>query len=141
MVKGRVKLLLLSIVSSLLISLSVIYTALLSGCSQSQLFIGSQGYNMPGQISYQYHTFTGSETCRFEAESGQTLTLDYDIGIGKGSLIIEVEDSIGNEIWELQSNEDTEDTVELLLEEEGLYAIKIRGDNAGGYYDIRWELQ
>ena len=140
MARRRVQLLLLSIVSALFVSLGIIYTGLLSGCSQSQLYIGSQGYNMPGHISYQYHTFTGSETCRFEAESGQRLTLNYDIGIGKGSLMIEVENPIGNEIWEMLLNEDTKDTVELVLEEEGRYAIEIRGDNAGGYYDIRWCL-
>ena len=114
---------------------------LLAACGPSSLEIGMMETNLPGRWEASYMTFTGTKADKIQADAGQTLILEYEVDVDKGDLSIEVKHPEAGALWDVVLQEDAEDTVELALEWAGPYTITIEGDNAGGSFDLSWELE
>lgn len=69
------------------------------------------------------------------------LILEYEAQVDKGDLTIAVSHEENEALWEVSLREDAKDTVELTLEQDGPYALTIEGDNAGGSFDLSWEVK
>lgn len=127
-------------INLLTISLLVVI-GLITGCGQSSLEIGMVETNLPGRWEASYATFTGIKVNRIQADAGQILTLEYEIQVDKGDLSIAVSHEENEALWDVSLREDAKDTVELTLEQDGPYALTIEGDNAGGSFDLSWEVK
>jgi hypothetical protein len=125
------------IVLAVLLSLSI---ALLAGCKWAEVRAGAR-VDLPNRIADNYSAFTGDEVKLVRAKAGQTLVLDYDVTVDRGTLEIRVEDPAGDAVWELAPQESVEDTVELELENDGRYAVVIEGEEMAGSFDVSWELE
>ena len=119
----------------------LLISGLLAGCAQSNLEIGMVETNLPGRWRASYATFDGTKTDRLEADAGQTLVLDAEAEVDKGNLTIEVRDPDDRVLWDLSLEQDGEESMELVLEQTGRYGIVVEGDNAGGSFNLTWELE
>ncbi len=123
---------------------ATILVLMLSSCDFSKVRIGEvrmmYGTNEDGHISYNYSTFTGVENGRIQVEAGQRIFFDYRVSVTKGSLVIEWQDPEGEIVWreKIQENKDGEEII--TAESSGTYRIIIQGKNAGGDFDIRWQM-
>lgn len=83
--------------------------------------------------------FTGTETRTVTVQPGKTLYLEYDAEVDKGSLHLEVDDPYRKAIWCVALCEDCGESKALSLNMPGCYTISIRGEAAGGGFDLKWE--
>ena len=123
----------------------VVVAFLLSSCDFSQIKIGEvrmgYGSNEDGYLTYNYSTFTGFERGSSEAEAGQTIAFEYVVTVNKGSLLIEWQDPDGEVVWQKSLVESEQGEDEILAETSGDYAVVIQGKNAGGYFELSWEIE
>jgi len=115
-------------------------TGLLVGCGSSTVKIGWVGSSGPGHTGYRYTTFDGVERKTFRAQAGQTISLDYDVAVEKGALVLKVVAPDGESLWEETFREDAADTVTLTAPQNGLGTIRIQGQATGGSFDISWSV-
>ena len=106
-----------------------------------EIRLGMAGSNQPGRMNYSFSTFTGFERGDSQVEAGQILSMDYTVAVRKGSLYLEVLSPAGEIAWQAELNEDAQDRFEVLAEESGRYAIVVRADNAGGSFEVSWEVR
>lgn len=88
-----------------------------------------------------FHTLSGRKTWREQLSSGDSLVLEYEAEIEKGSLTLKVESPEDEVIWEttLTEGEDAADQIEVNASENGTYTIAVIGDGAGGSYELAWD--
>lgn len=125
--------------------------ALLSGCELGNFHagklkigetrLGMAGSKEPDQMAFSYGTFTGFESGSVAAEAGQSLALVYQVTINKGSLAIEVQDPGNEVIWDKTFEADETGSIEIQLEQSGSYAIIVQAKNAGGSFELSWDLE
>ena len=119
----------------------VLATTLLSGCgSSSGIRIGwteSSGLN---HKSAQYASFDGWERRTIRAQEDQTITLDYDVTVKKGTLVLAIVGPDGESLWEESFREDGSDTVALTASQKGVYTIRIEGEDTSGSFGLSWDL-
>lgn len=118
-----------------------VVVGLLVGCGHSRFQLGWVESNQPRHFGASYATFSGSEIRAVRVGVGQTLRLEYKVEVDKGAVTLRVEDPDGRSLWHTTLSEDTQDAVELGVDEVGRCAIIIRGDGAGGSFDLSWEVQ
>jgi len=119
----------------------VMLLGLISACGQSSLEIGMVETHLPGQWDARYTTFTGTKMDRIRAEGGETLRLEYQAEVDKGRLDIRIEDPAGEALWEVSLQEARQDSVEVVIEEDGRYAIAIEGSDTEGSFDLSWTVE
>ena len=121
----------------------IILSIILSACELDKLKFGEvrmmYGSNEAGRISYDISTFTGNESGELEAETGEVISFTYSIDLDKGALVIEWQDPQGEVIWRknFEESEIGEDEIEILSA--GTYRVFVRGDGAGGKFDMLWQ--
>ena len=76
----------------------------------------------------------------FRAEDGQTITLDYDVTVKKGTLVLAIVGPDGESLWEEPLHENGSGTVTLTASEQGIYTIHIEGEDTSGSFDLSWNL-
>lgn len=113
-------------------------TLLVSGCSFRVGWISREGI---GRSKASFMTFMGTREKSVSLEQGQTLILDYAIRLNKGSLHVTVSDPDGTVLWEQQFTQDASDSLELPVRQAGRHHIIIRGDGAGGSYELKWKRE
>lgn len=103
--------------------------------------IGMVESNGLNSAEARFHTLSGRKTWRERLEAGDTLSLDYEAEVEKGTLALQVEDSKDAVIWEkvVAAGEKATDEVEMVVEESGTYTIVVAGDDAGGRYQLAWD--
>lgn len=109
-----------------------------AGCGSSQIRVGWAGTSVPGHIAYSYTTFTGTEEGTQSLSSGQTLVVSYEAQVEKGTLTIHVAGPDGEMVEEAVLEESGSGTLEVTAPEEGTYGIVVRGEDAGGSFDVTW---
>jgi hypothetical protein len=135
-----------------LVGCLLLLAALISGCQMGTIHIGNVrigetrigmfGSNGPGEMSYTYTTFSGYESQQATVEvAGQTLALDYEVVVTKGSLRIEVQDPSGTVIWSETLSADSQDTVDIPAEAPGEYLIAVQAEGAGGSFRLAWQVK
>ena len=106
-----------------------------------EIRLGMAGSNQPGRMNYSFSTFTGFERGATQAEAGQILSLDYAASLQKGSLSLEIHDPDGETVWQTELSENVQESFEVLAGQSGWYAVVVRADNAGGSFDVSWEVR
>lgn len=119
---------------------SLLMTSLLAGCGSSTVKIGWVGSSGPGRMGYRYTTFDGVERKMFRSEADQAITLDYDVTVEKGALVLKVVAPDGEGLWEETFREDASDTVTLMAPQNGLCTIRVEGQATGGGFDLSWSV-
>lgn len=109
----------------------------LSACSSS-LRVGWFSRNLPTQTTASYNTFTGTERRQIEVDAGDEVVLDVQSEVTKGDLDIRILEPDQEVLKRIETNRDREYTFE--AEESGNYWVVITGDNAGGSYEIQWDI-
>ena len=118
----------------------VLVSTLLVGCGSSSIRIGwteSSGLN---HKSAQYASFDGVERKTIRAQENQTITLDYDVTVEKGTLVLAIVGPDGESVWEEPFREDGSDILALTASQKGVYTIHIEGENTTGGFDLSWSL-
>ena len=124
---------------TLLATMLVMLVGLLVGCDQSGVRVGWVEASSPGHVKAEYAQFTGTETRTVLAQPGETLYLEYDAKVDRGSLHLEVDNPYGETIWCTSLCEDCGETKELPVKEAGCYTISIRGEATEGSFDLKWK--
>jgi hypothetical protein len=123
--------------------LTTILAILISSCDLNKIKIGEvrmmYGVNEDGHISYEFTTFTGYENGNIQAETGQTISFDYQAAVDKGSLVIEWQDPNGEVLWRKDIVESESGSEDIAIHSPGRYTIVIQGKGAGGNFDISWQ--
>lgn len=109
----------------------------ISACSTS-LRVGWFSRNLPTQTTASYNTFTGTERRQIEVDAGDEVVLDVQSEVTKGDLNIRILEPDKDVLKRIETNRDREYTFE--AEESGNYWVVITGDNAGGSYEIQWDV-
>ena len=102
---------------------------------------GMAGSNLPGHISYSFRSFSGFESNAAYIEEGQSLYMDYEVELERGSLSIQIETADGKLVWEKNLDESAHDQVEISVEQPGSYAVYVKGSGARGSFDVEWEVK
>ncbi|MCK4897554.1 MAG: hypothetical protein KAS38_02160 [Anaerolineales bacterium] len=122
-----------------------ILSILLSGCKLNKVKFGEVrmmfGTNEEGHIAYTCTTFTGIESRSVQAERGQIISFNYQAAISKGSLVIEWQDPAGEVEWRKILVEEDHGKEEIRIESAGKHTILIQGKDAGGKFDVSWQIK
>jgi len=119
----------------------VLATTLLAGCGSSRgIRIGWRESSGLNHKNAKYASFQGVERKTLRAQEGQTITLDYDVTVEKGTLVLAIVDPDGESLWEKPFREDGSDTVALTASRQGVYTIHIEGEDTSGSFDLSWSL-
>jgi len=126
-----------------LLTISVVLIAVLfAGCGGTdQIRLGWSGANRPSRIGYSYVTFTGKEVGSFRAAVDQTITLNYTAIVNKGTLSIRVRNLQGQSLWQAELDEDKNDSVQIPVEQAGIYTVLVEGQDTGGGFGVTWEVK
>ena len=114
---------------------------LLASCGSSSMEIGMMETHLPGNWQASYSTFTGRKSDTFQADAGQSLNLDCDAQVNRGTLEIQVEDPDDQVTWQRSLQVDLSDTVHIPLEKTGRYTLLINGNGTGGSWDLKWNVE
>ena len=102
--------------------------------------LGWSGCDEVDGTHYSYLLFTGSFSRQILVRDGGFLTLYYDVVVDRGSLIISVVKVPGQTLWSQRFSQSSSGSIKIALEGGGVYSIVIRGRDAGGRFDLRWEV-
>ena len=109
------------------------------------VFMMAQGSSDPGHIHYSYRNFAGLVRQETGLEQGQALELTYEAEVTKGSLAMEVVDPDGTEVWRvnLPKGRQTDGRIvaEVSVPESGPYQVVVTGLDAGGSFDLSWQVR
>ena len=123
------------------LTIAAVSAGLVAACGQSSLEVGMVETNLPGRWEASYTTFTGTKVDTIRAQAGQILELAYKVKVDKGDLSIKVGRHDREALWDASLQEDAKDTVEIALGQDGPYTLIVEGENAGGSFDLSWELR
>jgi hypothetical protein len=128
---------------NVLLLVIIILSILLSACELDKLKFGEvrmmYGANEAGRISYDISTFTGTENGELEAEIDAVITFTYSVELNKGTLLIEWQDPQSEVVWQKEFVESEYGEDELEIRSQGIYKVFIRGEGAGGRFDLSWQ--
>jgi hypothetical protein len=88
-----------------------------------------------------YAAFSGSRVRRVQADTGETLVVEYDATVNKGILTISVAGPDDEIPWVVSLDRDSKDGVELPVEQDGRYAIVVLGDGTAGSFALWWHVE
>jgi hypothetical protein len=91
-------------------------------------------------MDFDYDLFSGQEQKTLNLDQDQVLDLNFDIQVDDGSLTLQLIDEDGNVSWEESFLDDSSGSVDLQIDDDGLYEISINGQKTKGGFEIDWEL-
>jgi hypothetical protein len=109
-------------------------------CSSSQVRVGFVGSQFGNRMDFDYDLFSGQEQKTLNLDQDQVLDLNFDIQVDDGSLTLQLIDEDGNVSWEESFLDDSSGSVDLQIDDDGLYEISINGQKTKGGFEIDWEL-
>ena len=126
----------------LLSALTLLLTSiLLIGCGSNTVKLGWSESRLPGCWRADYSTFEGVEQITFLAQKGQTVNLDYDVAVEKGSLTLKVVGPDGASLWEESFGEAADGVVTLTVPQKARYQMRVEGEETGGSFDLSWNME
>jgi len=105
-----------------------------------EIKLGWSGSDEINEAHYNYLLFTGSFSRQIIVNDGRFLILYYDVVVNRGSLTISVIKVPGQTLWSQRFDENSSGSVRIALNGGGVYSIVVRGRDAGGGFDLRWEV-
>jgi len=118
----------------------VLLGACLAGCKIKAGAFSEACVELTKSISCESALFDGSKKYTVRAKSGQTLTLEYDVTLDKGTMDLQIKNADGDVVWETSIDDAATDTADLSIEKSGNYQIVLKGDDMGGEYDVSWDV-
>lgn len=109
-------------------------------CSSSQVRVGFIGSQVGNRMAFDYELFSGQEQKTLNLDRGQTLDLNFDVQVERGSLTLQLIDKDGAVSWEESFEDDSAGSVDLEIDGDGFYRISVSGQKTEGGFDIDWEL-
>ena len=92
-------------------------------------------------MSAKFTYLKGTKSKTIRLKEGDVLTLDYDVSLKKGALVIALEGPQGDTKKEEIVEEDKKGQFVVTSSGDSKYAVKITGDWATGSYDVRWTFE
>lgn len=114
---------------------------LMVGCGRSDLRVGWLETSGLRHKTARYRSFDGLERASFRAQSGETIELDYEVEVERGTLTLTLTDPDGEPLWEETFQEDAADALRLSAPQSGRYRLRIEGDSTQGAFDISWQTE
>ena len=102
-----------------LLALAILILSFLASCGQAEIYLGWMASNRPGHMRACYAAFGGSKVRTVQANTGETLVVEYDATVNKGILAISVEGPDDEIVWVVSLDQDSKNSVELPVEQEG----------------------
>jgi hypothetical protein len=124
-----------------LLAVAILLLGFLAGCGQPKVYLGWMASNRPGHMRACYAAFSGSKVRTVQADTGETLVVEYDATVNKGILAISVQGPDDEILWAVSLDRDSKDSVELPVEQDGRYAIVVRGGSTGGSFALWWHVE
>ena len=103
--------------------------------------VGWVSKNIANRFSASYYLFEGKQVDRIRLKPAESLTLDYDIEVEKGSLSLQIINPQGEIIWTVKFLEDAESQLVFIAETGGLYKVIVLGENAKGSFKLDWVIE
>ena len=88
------------------------------------------------KMSASFTSFTDTKKKALELNSGDIITIKYDIGLKSGTLSAEFKDSTGNILENFEPNISGNKVIKITKDD--IYEIIIQGDEAKGCYEFEW---
>jgi len=128
--------------SMLVTALVVAIGSLLVGCgARSSLRIGWLEAGGPGHKDVRYKLFSGLERTSFRAQAGETIELDYDLEVERGTLAVSLVDPDGEDLWARTFEEEAQDVVRVEAQQGGRFRLNIEGESTRGGFEITWRVE
>lgn len=127
----------LKAVLAITVALTILAVAL-SGCS---LVRGWNGDTNRSRRQASFGTLNASDPNEVSMTAGQTMDLSYSVTLNKGTLIITVLDPDGNVVFNTEFYRSDRGGTQIVAETSGTYKVVATGREAGGKYDIRWNVK
>ena len=128
----------LTLISVLILGFADVRTFIIEN---SETKIGWVEFSDLNGVKCSYSTFTGTEKRMIKAEAGDCILLNYSITVDKGSIEIEVRDPAGEVIWKHRFEKSFASSVKIKANQSGWHKVVIRGENAGGSFDVSWKVK
>jgi len=119
----------------------LILGGVLVGCGRSGLRIGWLEAGGLRHKTARYRLFDGLERASFRAQSGETIEVDYEVDVERGTLTLILVSPEGERLWEEAFEQDAADTVHLSAPQSGRYRLHIEGDSTRGAFDVSWQTE
>lgn len=110
------------------------------GCGRSSLKVGWRETSGLRHKTARYSSFSGVERASFRAQADETIELDYEVDVEKGTLALSLIDPDGEPLWEETFEDEATDTLRLNAPQSGRYQLRIEGDSTGGGFDVSWRV-
>ena len=108
----------------------------------SEIKVGWVEFSDLDSIKCSYSTFTGTEERIIKVKIGDCILLNYSITVDEGSVEIEVRDPAGEVLWKHQFEKGSfASSVKIKANQSGWHKVVIRGENAGGSFDVSWKVE
>jgi hypothetical protein len=122
--------------------LTLLFSALLLvGCGSSSIKIRWRESSGLKHTRANYASFEGVEKKKFRAKDGETIALEGEVTVEKGSLTIELADPNDKILWEQTYTQDGDLSISITAAETGFYTLRIVGDETGGGFDLSWDVE
>lgn len=107
----------------------------------SEIKVGWVEFSDLDSIKCSYSMFTGTEERIIKVEIGDCILLNYNITVDKGSIEIGVRDPAGDVLWKHRFEKSFASSVKIRANQSGWHKVVIRGENAGGSFDVSWKVE
>lgn len=111
----------------------------LVGCGRSGIRIGWLEADGLRHKTARYRLFEGLERASVRAQSGETIELDYEVEVERGTLTLILLSPDGEQLWKETFEQDAADTVHLSAPQSGRYELRIEGNSTRGAFDVSWQ--
>jgi methionine-rich copper-binding protein CopC len=110
------------------------------GCGRSSLKIGWRETSGLRHKTARNSSFSGVERASFRAQADETVELDYEVEVEKGTLALSLMDPEGEPLWEETFQEDAADVLSFSAPQSGRYELRIEGSSTEGAFDVSWRV-
>jgi len=108
----------------------------------SEIKVGWVEFSDLDSIKCSYSMFTGTEERIIKVEIGDCILLNYSITVDEGGIEIEVRDPAGEVLWKHQFEKGSfASSVKIETNQSGWHKVVIRGEGAGGSFDVSWKVE
>lgn len=122
--------------------LSIVVIALfLAACTPGQVEIGMTETTRPGEWRADYTTFDGQKFAAMDLQPGQELSLDYQVEVEKGWLVLQVQAPDRDIVYAESYQSDAAEQIQLSVQQAGRYTIEITGQDTGGGWELNWQAR
>jgi len=115
----------------------LIVLVMVVGCSTSNLKVGYVASGVGNTYTATYYYFDGMESRNIKGEPGEIITISFNSEVKKGNLEMEIQSPTG-EIYSLPTDRNSEEMMEIKVDQSGTYQLIIMGERTRGSFSVAW---